>query len=149
MRFKIFYLTFFSTLFLFGQEPDSLLEQYQTYPNDTAKVNLLYKKGFALRNTDLSLAIEFSQACYQTALLAKNNHSIAKALNLRAILKEQMGMHEQAEFDFKSALQFFIQTRDTLSQVIILNNLGNIYSGINDNRKAFDCYESSLALADS
>jgi len=146
MRFKIFSLIFFSVLFLFGQEPDSLLAQYQSYPNDTAKVNLLYKKGFALRNSDLSSAIKFSQACYQTALLTKNNHYIAKALNLQAVLKAQIGMHGEAASDLKKALQLRIQTCDTLSQAIILNNLGNIYSNTNDNWKALTCYENSLRL---
>lgn len=149
MRLKIFGLLFFTSLFLSGQEPDSLLAQYQSYPNDTAKVNLLYKKGFDLRNKDLQAAIKFSQACYQTAILAKNHFYMAKALNLQAVLKEQMGMHEQAALDFQKALQFFIQTRDTLSQTIVLNNLGNIYSNINDNEEAFNCYEKSLLLANS
>ncbi len=149
MRLKFFGLLFFTSLFLSGQEPDSLLAQYQSYPNDTAKVNLLYKKGFDLRNKDLQAAIKFSQACYQTAILAKNHFYMAKALNLQAVLKEQMGMHEQAALDFQKALQFFIQTRDTLSQTIVLNNLGNIYSNINDNEEAFNCYEKSLLLANS
>lgn len=132
--------------FSFGQDADSLLEQYRSYPNDTAKVSLLYNKGFSLRNSDLPSSIKFAQACYRTSQLVKDSHWKAKALNLQAVLKAQMGMNSEALRDFERSLQYFIQSGDTLSQAITLNNIANIYVDVNTD-KAFSCYERSLALA--
>ena len=144
---NVFYFLFFFTGFLSAQEPDSLLNEYGSYPNDTVKVDLLYNKGYALRNKDLGSAIKFSQACYQTAILAKDHRFLAKALNFRAILKAQTGLNKEAVVDFERVLFLRIQTKDTLAQIQVLNNLGNTYDNLNESDKAFDRYESSLKLA--
>ncbi len=149
MRFNIFYLSFFISLFLNAQDVDSLLQQYKSYPDDTAKVGLLYKKGFELRNSDLPAAIEYAKACYQTAVIVNDNQYLARALNLMASLKSQTGLNLEAIIDFKRALQLCIQTRDTLKQAIVLNNLGNVYGSINDHLKAITCYENSLVVLNS
>ena len=147
LKFKILLLFCFSSLLFQAQQADSLLNEYKSYPDDTSKVNLLYTKGFDCRNNDLKSAVKFAQACYQTAVAVKSSHFIAKALNLRAVIKAQMGMNKEAIDDFERALLLRIKTKDTLSQAIILNNLANIYSTINDDANAYTCYEKSLELA--
>ncbi len=149
MRFTVFCFCFFISLFLHAQDADSLFERYKSYPDDTGKVNRFYEKGFALKDSNIPFAIEYAKACYQTAVKVNNNHYLAKALNLMASLKSQTGLNLDALIDFKHALQLRIQIKDTLSQAIILNNLGNVYGSINNNDMAFNCYKSSLRVLSS
>ncbi|MGZ3863992.1 MAG: tetratricopeptide repeat protein [Bacteroidia bacterium] len=142
----LFFICFFPLL-LKAQDADSLLREFSTYPDNTSKVSLLFKKGFEYRNDDLASAIKFSEACYKTALLVKDHHYLAKALNFRGTLKAQTGYYEKAAVDFEQALLFFIRTKDTLSQMSVLNNLGNVYTELNDTNKALAFFESSLKLA--
>jgi tetratricopeptide (TPR) repeat protein len=132
---------------IWAQETDSLLAQYQSYPNDTSKVTLLYNKGYALRNIDLISAGKFSQACCETAVLCKSHKYLAKALNFRGILKAQTGFNKEAAIDLERSLLLSIQTKDTLGELSALNNLGNVYEEIDETEKAFACYKSSLSLA--
>src|SRR4051812_23772665 len=110
MRSGAFIFLLFISGLVVGQESDSLLDQYRSYPNDTSKVTLLYEKAYAFRNTDLPSAVKFAQACYRAATLSKNDHFIGKALNLQATLKSDMGMNKEAAHDFVKALQLFVQT---------------------------------------
>lgn len=137
------------SFFCRGQEADSLLEFYKGYPDDTTKVNLLYEKGFSFRNKDLPAAIKFAKACYVSALKSNNKMYIAKALNLTGVLRSETGMQEEALADLKRALELRIQTRDTQSQTIILNNIGNVYAAMADNKQALLCYEQALQTARS
>lgn len=133
--------------FSFAQDADSLLKEFSTYPDDTSKVGLLYKKGFAYRNDDLPSAIKFSEACCKTAEKVKDHHYIAKALNFRATLKAKTGYYKEAAVDFERVLLLRIQTRDTLNQVATMNNLGNVYTELNDAVKAEAYFNGGLRLA--
>ncbi|MGZ3904051.1 MAG: tetratricopeptide repeat protein, partial [Bacteroidia bacterium] len=136
-----------SSCISFAQEADSLLKEFSTYPDDTSKVSLLFKKGFAYRNNDLASAIKFSEACCKTAEIVKDHQYIAKALNFRATLKAKTGFYKEAAVDFERALLLRIQTRDTLSQAITMNNLGNVYTELNDAEKAEAYFKGGLRLA--
>jgi len=149
MRIKVFSAFIFTTFFCSGQQSNDLLAQYRSYPDDTAKVSLLYEKGFSYRNNDLPAAIRFAKACYAAALKVNNSSFTAKALNLLGVLKSETGLHKEALLDFEKALQLRIQTADTLSQAIILNNMGNAYSLMADHTKALAFYEKSLQTARS
>jgi len=146
---KLIFLFIFCLSTVLAQESDSLLERYSSYPDDTSKVNLLYEKGFFFRNTNLPAAIKFSKACSQSAAATNNKFYLAKAFNLSGVLKSQTGLQQEALEDFKNALQLRIEIADTLSQAIILNNLGNVYSNMLENEQALICYEKSLRLARS
>ncbi len=135
------------SFFCSGQEADSLLEVYKGYPDDSMKVDLLYQKGFSFRNKDLPSAIKFAKACYASALKSNNKLYIAKALNLTGVLRSETGMHEEALSDLKKALELRIQSRDTQSQAILLNNIGNVYALMSDNKQALLCYEQALQTA--
>jgi len=149
MRIKIFSTFILATFFCSGQQNKDLLEQYRSYPDDTAKVSLLYEKGFSYRNTDLPSAIRFVKECYAAALKVNNTSYTAKALNLLGVLKSETGLHKEALLDFEKALQLRIQTADTLSQAIILNNMGNVYGLMTHHTKALAFYEKSLQTARS
>jgi len=131
----------------FAQDADSLLKEYSTYPDDTSKAGLLYKKGMVYKDDDLNSAIKFSEACCKTALKIKDHHYLAKAYNFRATLKAKTGFYKEAAVDFERTLLLAIQTRDTLSQIITLNNLGNVYTELNDAYKADACFGNGLKLA--
>jgi len=144
---KVFCLFIFLCAAGFAQ--DSLLEQYRSYPDDTNKINLLYNKGFSYRNTNLPAAIKFAKACYAVAAKLNDHYYLAKALNLSGILKSETGLHREALLDLEKALELRIQIKDTLSQAIILNNMGNVYSSLGQNEKALEFYEKSLRTAKS
>ncbi len=146
---KLFFFFSFSVACCFGQNSDSLLERYKSYPDDSNKVNLLYEQGFANRNTNLPAAIQFAKACYTAAVATDNKQYLAKALNLSGILKSEMGLNNEALADFKRALELRIQISDTLSQAILLNNLGNVYAALKSTKQALLCYEKSLQIAKS
>jgi tetratricopeptide (TPR) repeat protein len=141
----LFFLSFLCT----AQDVDSLIEQYQTYSDDTTKIALLFNKGFAFRNTDLVSAGKFAQACYETAVQVKDHKYLAKALNFRGTLKAQTGFYKEAAVDLERVLLLLIQTKDTLNQVPVLNNLGNVYTELKEDAKALACFERSLQLANS
>lgn len=130
-----------------AQETDSLLQEYATYPDDTGKVSLLYEMSFEFRQTNLPVAIKFAKVCYKTAQKVNNKHYLAKALNLLAVLKSQTGNNPEAIEDLSKALELRIQTRDTLSQAIILNNMGNVYVLAGDTTMGMLSYERGLKLA--
>jgi tetratricopeptide (TPR) repeat protein len=141
----LFFVSFLSG----AQETDSLIKEYQSYPNDTAKVALLLNKGFAFRNTDLVSAGKFAQACYETAVQVKDHKYLAKALNFRGTLKAQTGFYREAAIDFERVLLLMIQTKDSINQIPALNNLGNVYTELKENEKAIACFERSLQLANN
>ncbi len=147
MKRIILFLLIFTSILCRGQDADSLLQQYRTYPDDTNKINLLYDKGFEIHNTNIPAAIEFAKACYVTAQKVGNPHYLAKALNFTGILRSQTGLQQEALADLKKALQLRVQTRDTFSQAIILNNIGNVYRDLSNTQEAMNCYESALKLA--
>lgn len=132
-----------------AQQADSLLSQYASYTADTNKVNLLYEKSFAFRNTDLPAAIAFAKACHTSAVKTGDKNFIGKALNLCGILKSETGMHAEALRDLQQALELRLQKRDTLSQAILLNNIGNVYSAMGNYPRALASYENALRLASS
>ena len=146
---KIVFFFIFAGLYCAGQNDDCLLRQYGPYPDDTNKVNLLYNKGFALRNSDVPAAIRYAKMCLVVAIKINNKHYLAKALNLTGVLKSETGLQTEALDDFKKALELRVQIKDTLSQAIILNNMGNVYSNASDNESALLCYERSLQIAKS
>lgn len=132
-----------------AQQADSLLHQYASYPDDTSKVNLLFEQSFAFRNTDLPAAIAFAKACHASAVKTGDKNFIGKALNLCGILKSETGMQAEALRDLQEALRLRVQTRDTLSQAILLNNIGNVYAAMANYARALTSYESALRLANS
>lgn len=148
LRGFLFFLGSLLTAEAFAQT-DTLLAKYASYADDTNKVNLLYEKGFAYRNNDLPRAIQFAKACYACAEKIQDKHFLAKALNFTGILKSETGLHSAALADLQKALALRIETHDTLSQAIILNNLGNVYSELGDSAMALSCYERSLRTARS
>src|ERR1700757_4770725 len=99
MRFRFSGILFFLSFMCSAQDADSLIEQYQSYPNDTTKVSLLLSKGFAFRNTDLVSAGKFAQACYETAVGVKDHKYLAKSLTFRGILRAQTGFYKEAAID--------------------------------------------------
>lgn len=132
-----------------AQEADSLLQQYAAYPDDTNKVDLLYDKAYAFRNSDLPAAIQFAKACHASALKINDKRYLAKALNICGVLKSETGLQEEALQDLQKALELRVQTGDTLSQAILLNNLGNVYSAAGQYQQALATYESALRKAGS
>jgi tetratricopeptide (TPR) repeat protein len=130
-----------------AQPADSLLNRYAAYPDDSGKVNLLYEQSFAFRNSDLPAAIAFAKACQASAVKLNDKQYLAKALNLCGVLKAETGLNREALADLGQALTLRVQTRDTLSQAILLNNIGNVQAALGNSEAALASYESALRLA--
>lgn len=148
MRTKILFLLLLGSL-AGSAQPDTLIGHYRSLPDDTNKLNLLYEKAYSFRNTDLPAAIQYAKLCYATAGKIGNDHYLAKALNLTGILRSETGLHKEGLADLERALELRVRTKDTLSQAIILNNIGNVYANMNEEEKALEFYEKSLRAARS
>lgn len=132
---------------LVAQEADSLLDLYRSYPDDTAKVNLLYEKAFSLRYKDFPSSLNLTNECCNVAEKIDDKYSIAKAANLKGLILYQAGRIKEAVITLKKALELRIEVNDSLGQAVSLVNLGNIYNDMNENAKALKCYESSLVIS--
>lgn len=110
-----------------SQSADTLLPSFLSIPNDTERVNQLYKKGFSLRNSEPNTAFQFAHYCEQSALASKSEKHLAKSYNLLGILFYKKGDFKKAIHYHKEALQLRQRCNDVLGTAFSLTNLGNIY----------------------
>jgi tetratricopeptide (TPR) repeat protein len=128
------------------QDSDSLLQLYSTYPDDTQKVDLLYKKGFALRLSDIKSAFTFSQLCLSTAEKTESPKFIAKACNLAGVLSYRTGNISEAIYFHKRALNLRNEIKDEEGIAFSKVNLGNIYTDLKEYGLAESYYLHSMQI---
>jgi len=130
MRFLLINLSLSFTFISYGYQNDSLLFQLKQIPNDTERVNQIYKAGFNLRNTNPALAYLYAVACEEEAKRARSAKHLAKSYNLIGILCYKKGDYTKALHLQKSALALNESIKYNYGAAINETNLGNIYSDI-------------------
>lgn len=123
---------------------DSLLYQLQQIPNDTERVNQLYKTGFELRNSNIELAYRFATSCQQEALKANSTKHLAKSYNLLGVLFYKKGDYESAIAYQQKSLALNTSCNNQLGCAINQTNLGNIYSELKYDKQAESYYLQAL-----
>lgn len=125
-------------------QSDSDLYEIRQIPNDTERVNQLYKGGFAIRNTDPALSFRYAQAAEEAALKSGSARHLAKSYNLKGILHYKKGDYSRALSYQNKALRLNEQAGFTFGMALNQSNLGNIYSDIGYNDAAEACYLKAL-----
>ncbi len=128
----------------FGQINDSLIYQLKNIPNDTERVNQIYKAGFEMRNNNPALAYQYALVCEAEALKTNSNRHLGKAYNLLGVLFFKKGNYEQAITFQKKALNFNKSANYNLGIAINQTNLGNIYTELNYFNQAESFYLNAL-----
>lgn len=129
-----------------GQGTDTLLRTILALDNDTQQVNLLYQRGFVLRNNDPAKAFEYAQLCEQAAKRSGSELHEAKAFNLLGLLYYKKGRLQKALNYHQRALAIRISHQDLLGIALSETNLGNVYSDLSLYSKAETAYLKALAL---
>jgi tetratricopeptide (TPR) repeat protein len=96
---RIIILLIITTITCIAQVPDSVLYQLKNIPNDTERVNQIYKAGFEMRNSNPEVAYQYALVCEQEALKSNSNKHLAKSYNLLGVLFFKKG-------DYSSAIKF-------------------------------------------
>jgi tetratricopeptide (TPR) repeat protein len=126
-----------------GQQ-DSALYQLIHVDNDTERVNLIYKAGFELRNTDPQLALLYANTCTEEALKTGSSKHLAKGYSLEGILCYKKGDYTNALRLQQKALALNESVHYDYGIAINQTNLGNIYSDIASYAKAEQSYLAAL-----
>ena len=143
---KILFTYIFIYLFcnIYSQQYDSLLYQLKQIPNDTERVNQIYKAGFEMRNTNPELAGQYALSCQEEAKKTNNLKHIAKSYNLTGILYYKKGNLTEALQFQKRALQLNESVHYDNGIAINQINLGNIYSDMSNYALAETSYLNAL-----
>ncbi|MBS1635510.1 MAG: tetratricopeptide repeat protein [Bacteroidetes bacterium] len=142
MRFTVVFI--FLCLGIRAQSSDSLIHEIMQVASDTERVNLLYKTGFDLRNTDPAHAYRLARACEHEALLSNSKKHLAKSYNLLGILFYKRSDYTKALQYHRRALQLREEIQDKLGIAISETNLGNIYTDLLYFRLAENSYLDAL-----
>lgn len=144
MRLTIFLLVICNLLR--SQESDTLLTRILALQNDTEKVNQLYKKGFALRNSDPQVAFYYANMCEEQAHISESKKHLAKSYNLLGILFYKKGDFTKALAYHQKALSIRTETKDKSGMALSYTNLGNIYTDLQLFERAEGSYLKALEI---
>lgn len=144
MRLLIFLSLLSATLW--SQQSDSLLAHILSLRNDTEKVNLLYRQGFALRNTDPRLAFYYANLSEEQAQISGSKIHLAKSYNLLGILHYKKSDYAKALAYHQRALKLREECKDRQGLALSLTNLGNIYTDLQSFEKAEEAYLKALSI---
>lgn len=125
---RILILLIITTIKCVSQVSDSLLYQLKNIPNDTERVNQIYKAGFDIRNNNPELAYQYALSCEQEALKTNSAKHLAKSYNLLGVLFFKKGNYSSAIKFQKKALSLNQSANYNLGIGINQTNLGNIYA---------------------
>jgi tetratricopeptide (TPR) repeat protein len=128
---KLIGLLLFLSLACYSQVQDSALYQILNIPNDTERVNQLYKTGFDLRNSNPQLAYQYAKACEEEGLKCNSPKHLAKSYNLLGLLFYKKADYSKALQYQKKSLELNQSVQNQFGIAINQANLGNIYSDIN------------------
>ena len=78
--------------------------QLKNIPNDTERVNQIYKAGFEMRNSNPELAYQYAIVCEAEAVKSNSDKHLAKSYNLLGVLFFKKGNYQQAIKFQKKAL---------------------------------------------
>lgn len=143
---RILILLIFTAINCFSQTVDSLLYQLKNIPNDTERVNQIYKAGFELRNSNPEVAYQYALVCEKEALKSNSNKHLAKGYNLLGVLFFKKGDYASAIKFQKKALNLNQAAKYNLGIAINQTNLGNIYSELNYFNQAEAYYLKALEV---
>jgi tetratricopeptide (TPR) repeat protein len=132
-----------------AQKGDSTLQNILAIANDTEKVNLLYQRGFGLRNQDPQLALEYAEHAEKAARGSKSQKHLAKSFNLLGILYYRKADYAKALNYHQQALRLREDIKDVQGAGFSHTNIGNIYSELRFYEKAEWEYLRALEAAQS
>lgn len=141
---KLIGLLVFLSIACYSQVEDSVLYQVMNIPNDTERVNQLYKTGFDLRNSNPQLAYQYAKACEQEGLQCNSPKHLAKSYNLLGVLFYKKNNFNKAIDYQKKALRLNQLANNNIGIAINQTNLGNIYTDINLFQQAEMAYLQAL-----
>ncbi len=141
---RLFLILTIYSINCFSQVNDSLLYQLQQIPNDTERVNQIYKEGFALRSNNPDLSYQYALLCKTEAEKTGSPVHIAKSYNLLGVLAYKKGDYKNALRMQKQALSLNGSVNYDYGIAINQTNLGNIYSDLNQYALAESCYLSAM-----
>ncbi len=143
---RILILLILTTINCVAQVTDSLLYQLKNIPNDTERVNQIYKSGFEIRNSNPEVAYQYALACEKEALKSNSNKHLAKSYNLLGVLFFKKGDYASAIKFQKQALGLNQAADYNLGMAINETNLGNIYTELNYFNQAEAYYLKALKV---
>ena len=108
-------------------------------------VNLLNRRGFAIRFTDPKQSIADATKALAMAKVQKYKSGIEEAHRIIGIGYYYLNQPARAMTEFKEALKCAIQNNDLKAQAKVYNNIGNLYLG-DDYDKALSFYEKELSI---
>jgi len=141
---KLIGLLIFLSVACYSQVEDSVLYQIINIPNDTERVNQLYKTGFDLRNSNPQLAYQYAKVCEEEGLKCNSPKHLAKSYNLLGVLFYKKTNFNKAIDYQKKALQLNQLANNHVGIAINQTNLGNIYTDINLFQQAETAYLQAL-----
>jgi tetratricopeptide (TPR) repeat protein len=125
---------------------DSLMVSMLTCKSDTERVNRLYRRGFALRNTNPALAMQYALVCNQQAAKCKTKQHLSKSYNLLGVLFYKKGDFAAAISHHNKALLIRKSEQDLHGTAQSLTNLGNIYTDLKHYNKAEKSYLQAMSI---
>ena len=79
----------------------------------------------------------------------KDDPGIAGINNIYGIIHKSWGRYEQAIQYFEKALELRVREKNLQDEAIVLNGLAQCFAALNNNDKAFECYNRSIDIKKS
>lgn len=127
-----------------GQVADTSWRELLKIPNDTERVNQLYKKGFELRNVNPHIAFQIGKTAEELSIRTESPKHMAKIYNLLGVMYYKRSDFTMALNYHQQALRIRKQMDDRLGIAISETNLGNIYTDLKYFQKAELSYLDAL-----
>ncbi len=145
---KHFYIFFFILYFISvkSQNFDSLRTVAELLKNDSDKVNLFYKEGFAKRTSEVQYSYQCAKRAEFYAQKINLPYYVAKANNLLGILYYRKGDFKTALSYHKIALNLRTIINDKKGIGLSQANLGNIYTDLKQYKLAEQAYLKALEI---
>ena len=126
------------------------LSQLESKLTDSEKLgknmgNLLLKKASLFyKKRDFSNALKNLELALENFKEEENTMNLIIAHNEIGLIHEETGFFDQAIYHFDRALTFLEEIDDHITEIQVLNNLGNVYHLINDLKNANNYYQKAL-----
>ncbi|TAF32003.1 MAG: hypothetical protein EAZ57_10570 [Cytophagales bacterium] len=128
---------------------DSMRKICQTSKNDSVKALTLGRMAFAWRNSNPDSALLTAQKALELAGRIKHQQSLALAYLAMGASQFVHAQFEESRESYLTALRLFRVLSDTVSQVVVYNNLAGSYNMTGKYVDALDCYQTSYKLSEA
>ncbi len=143
---KIF-LPFIIIILLLSQKASSINFVMRDFiASDTTEVNKMLKQGFLIRLTNPTQSVEIGNKALKESKKINYIYGIGEALRVIGVGNYYLDHPKLAIDNYLSALNYFQQINNLPSEAKVYNNIGNLYSNI-DNKEALSFFNKALLIA--